>query len=54
MDNQAATHSFTWDYFLSHASEDKALVAEPLAYVLRESSFKVWYDNFSLKVATLF
>jgi hypothetical protein len=40
----------TWDYFISHASEDKDLVARPLAHVLSASGFKVWYDEFSLRV----
>jgi hypothetical protein len=40
----------TWDYFISHASEDKDLVARPLAHVLSASNFQVWYDEFSLRV----
>jgi TIR domain-containing protein len=40
----------TWDYFISHASEDKDLVARPLAHVLSASGFRVWYDEFSLRV----
>lgn len=39
-----------WDYFISHASEDKILIAEPLAHVLEEASFDVWYDDFTLKL----
>ncbi|MET0396807.1 MAG: toll/interleukin-1 receptor domain-containing protein [Longimicrobiaceae bacterium] len=39
-----------WDYFISHASEDKDLVARPLAHVLCASDFQVWYDEFSLRV----
>ncbi len=38
------------DYFISHASEDKLAVAEPLARYLADSKFKVWYDDFSLKL----
>lgn len=40
----------TWDYFISHASEDKELVASPLAHYLKAADFQVWYDDFSLKL----
>lgn len=40
----------SWDYFVSHASEDKSLLVEPLAYCLRDASFSVWYDDFQLSV----
>lgn len=39
-----------WDYFISHASEDKLAIAEPLAKYLAEARFRVWYDEFSLKL----
>jgi TIR domain len=39
-----------WDVFISHASEDKELVARPLASLLRDRGLSVWYDEFSLKV----
>ncbi|WP_405642617.1 toll/interleukin-1 receptor domain-containing protein [Streptomyces sp. NBC_00019] len=39
-----------WDYFISHASEDKPLVASPLAHYLRSVGFRVWYDRFTLKL----
>jgi hypothetical protein len=39
-----------WDYFISHASEDKRLVAAPLAHYLKSVGFSVWYDDFSLEV----
>jgi hypothetical protein len=39
-----------WDVFISHASEDKAAIATPLANALREQGFAVWYDEFVLKV----
>jgi hypothetical protein len=48
--DQISDGSTAWDYFLSHASEDKPLIAEPLAYVLRELNFKIWYDKFSLRM----
>jgi len=39
-----------YDAFISHASEDKDSVVRPLAEKLRELGFKVWYDEFQLKV----
>ena len=40
----------SWDYFISHASEDKSLIVAPFAHYLQAARFKVWYDDFSLKV----
>lgn len=39
-----------WDVFLSHASEDKAAVARPLAEHLREQGLTVWLDDFELRI----
>lgn len=39
-----------YDYFISHASEDKDLIARPLAYFLQTAGFNVWYDESTLKV----
>jgi len=39
-----------YDYFISHASEDKDLVARPLAHFLKTAKFNVWYDEFTLKL----
>ena len=39
-----------WDIFISHASEDKAEIVEPLANALQHKGLKVWYDHFSLKL----
>src|SRR4051812_41189711 len=36
------------DLFISHASDDKEEVARPLALLLRERGYSVWYDEFSL------
>lgn len=38
------------DVFISHASEDKDDIVRPLAELLREKGFDVWYDEFQLKV----
>jgi hypothetical protein len=40
----------TWDVFISHASEDKKSVAEPLADALRERGLKVWLDKTELRI----
>ena len=40
----------TWDVFISHASEDKDAVAEPLATELRERGLKVWLDKTELRI----
>jgi hypothetical protein len=37
-----------WDFFISHASEDKQDIARPLADALVARGLKVWYDDFSL------
>jgi hypothetical protein len=40
----------TWDVFISHASEDKKTVAEPLADELRTRSLRVWLDKTELRI----
>lgn len=40
----------TWDVFVSHASEDKQAVAEPLADSLRAKGLKVWLDTTELRI----
>ena len=35
-------------FFISHATEDKASIARPLAIELEKRNFKVWYDEFTL------
>jgi hypothetical protein len=39
-----------WDVFVSHASEDKDAVAEPLVHALVEAGLRVWYDRIELSV----
>ena len=39
-----------WDIFISHASEDKAQIARPLANALTDRGISVWYDELSLKM----
>lgn len=40
----------TYDFFISHASEDKDGFVRELAETLRAKGARVWYDEFSLKV----
>lgn len=39
-----------YDAFICHASEDKEDVVRPLAKILTEMGFNIWYDEFELKV----
>jgi hypothetical protein len=39
-----------WDVFISHASEDKAEIAAPLADALRRGGVKVWLDRGELRI----
>lgn len=47
--NQVLTEK-EFDFFISHASEDKEAIAEPLANKLIIKGAKVWYDKFTLTV----
>jgi len=35
----------TWDVFISHASEDKESIVEPLVQTLKENGILCWYDK---------
>jgi hypothetical protein len=50
MTGNNATKEKKWDIFLSHAAEDKAAVARPLAEFLRKAGVRVWLDKQELKV----
>jgi hypothetical protein len=39
-----------YDFFISHASEDKDDIVRELADALERNGFKIWYDEFELKV----
>lgn len=39
-----------YDFFICHASEDKDSFVRPLAIELSNRGYKVWYDEFSLKL----
>lgn len=40
----------TWDVFISHASEDKGAIAQPLAAELRDRGLKIWLDETELRI----
>ena len=42
--------TFEWDVFISHASEDNAAVARPLAELLRKRGLNVWLDENELSL----
>ncbi|QGU95447.1 TIR domain-containing protein [Clostridium bovifaecis] len=50
IDNDDATEQKQYDFFISHASEDKDEVARPLYEALTVLGAKVWYDEFSMKI----
>lgn len=39
-----------FDFFISHASEDKDEIVRDLADALKQNGFEVWYDEFELKI----
>lgn len=39
-----------YDAFISHATEDKEEFVRPLAWALEQAGFKIWYDEFALKI----
>ena|SRR5215469_3300869 len=41
---------YAWDLFISHASEDKADVAAPLARLLEAAGLRVWLDERELRI----
>jgi hypothetical protein len=45
-----STTQGNWDVFISHATEDKAEIAKPLAEALARAGLRVWYDDFTLKL----
>ena len=54
MQQLRSQHSLTrvvkYDAFVSHASEDKDEFVKPLVEALQDAGYKVWYDEFTLKV----
>lgn len=49
-DVKIKTEEFPYDFFISHATEDKPDFVKPLAESLIKNGARVWYDEFSLTV----
>lgn len=49
-DAPALLRNVSYDVFISHASEDKEDFVKPLVEALQLAGYKVWYDEFTLKV----
>lgn len=48
---QTVTNSeYEYDFFISHASEDKDSFVRPLAKALEDRGARVWYDEFTLNI----
>jgi hypothetical protein len=47
---EEAPDDIGYDAFISHASEDKDTFVRPLAEALTALGFRIWYDEFALKV----
>lgn len=41
---------YTYDVFISHATEDKDDVVRPLAQALIDQNLRLWYDEFELRI----
>jgi hypothetical protein len=50
VEDQERTQVKDWDIFLSHASEDKAGAAVPLADALERTGIRVWFDDRQLQI----
>ena len=50
LEGRPASEGMLWDYFISHASEDKDSFVRPLAAALSARGARVWYDEFTLTV----
>jgi hypothetical protein len=44
------TSNNQYDFFISHASEDKENIALPLFQILRQFGFKVWFDQAQISI----
>lgn len=50
MDKKKGADTRKFDFFLSHASEDKTEIARPLYEALSELGYSVWFDEAEIKV----
>jgi TIR domain len=49
-ESKIAPEEIGYDAFISHASEDKEKFVKPLANALTRMEYRVWYDEFELRV----
>jgi hypothetical protein len=49
-EDRRAPRAIGYDAFISHATEDKQTVVKPLAKLLNRMGFRIWYDEFELRV----
>jgi hypothetical protein len=49
-ESEIAPEEIGYDAFISHASEDKEKFVKPLADALTRMNYRVWYDEFELRV----
>ena len=49
-ENKIPMRDVEYDVFISHASEDKDEFVKPLVEALKTAGYKVWYDEFTLKI----
>lgn len=48
--SELAPDDIGYDAFVSHTSEDKASLVRPMARALEKMGFRIWYEEFELKV----
>ena len=48
--SKVAPDKVGYDAFISHATEDKNSIVRPLAKILTNMGFQIWYDEFELRV----
>ncbi len=48
--NSEVVEQKEYDFFISHATEDKESFVRPLAELLTNNGYKIWYDEFQLKI----
>lgn len=49
-ESKTAPEDIGYDAFISHATEDKETLVKPLARALTRMDYRVWYDEFELRV----
>ncbi len=50
--NQSQTRLFSYDFFISHAREDKKEFVNGLAKTIQARGYSIWYDKYELTVGS--